>query len=91
MSKRKRLLGLVFGVIALILVTPLMLLIGLLIKLTSKGPVLFRQQRVGLHQHPFIILKFRTWTTTRTRPIGASLSPNMGTHGSPGLVLCCVA
>ncbi len=59
-SKRKRLLGLICGVIALVLVTPLMLLIGLLIKITSKGPVLFRQQRVGLHQQPFIILKFRT-------------------------------
>ncbi|HEY5215248.1 MAG TPA: sugar transferase [Acidobacteriaceae bacterium] len=60
MSKRKRLLGLVCGAIALILFAPLMLLIGLLIKITSKGPVLFRQQRVGLHQQPFIILKFRT-------------------------------
>ncbi len=60
LSKRKRLLGLVCGVIALILVAPLMLLIGLLIKITSKGPVLFRQELVGLHQQPFIILKFRT-------------------------------
>jgi lipopolysaccharide/colanic/teichoic acid biosynthesis glycosyltransferase len=37
-----------------------MLLIGWLIKLTSKGPALFRQERVGLHQRTFVILKFRT-------------------------------
>ena len=60
MSKRKRCFDLVFGVAGLILFSPMMLLIACLIKMTSKGPVLFRQERVGLHQEPFVILKFRT-------------------------------
>lgn len=60
MSKRKRFFDVVFSVAALVLFAPLMMLIGWLIKLTSRGPALFRQERVGLHQEPFIILKFRT-------------------------------
>ncbi len=60
MSKRKRCFDLVLGVAGLILFSPMMLLIACLIKMTSKGPALFRQERVGLHQEPFVILKFRT-------------------------------
>jgi lipopolysaccharide/colanic/teichoic acid biosynthesis glycosyltransferase len=60
MSKQKRCLDLVASVSALMLFSPAMLLIGCLIKITSKGPVLYRQERVGLHQQPFVILKFRT-------------------------------
>ena len=40
--------------------SPLMLVIALLIRLTSPGPVLFRQVRVGYWQSPFVMLKFRT-------------------------------
>jgi len=60
MSKRKRCFDLVLSVSALILFAPIMILIGWLIKVTSRGPALFRQERVGLHQRPFVILKFRT-------------------------------
>jgi lipopolysaccharide/colanic/teichoic acid biosynthesis glycosyltransferase len=60
MSKRKRCFDLVLSVIALILFSPMMLLVAWLIKITSEGPALFCQERVGLHQHPFVILKFRT-------------------------------
>jgi lipopolysaccharide/colanic/teichoic acid biosynthesis glycosyltransferase len=60
MSKRKRCFDLVFGMAALILFSPLMILIAWLIKVTSEGPALFRQERVGLHQQTFVILKFRT-------------------------------
>ncbi len=44
----------------LILLSPLFLVIAAAIKLTSPGPVLFRQQRAGLHGRPFEMLKFRT-------------------------------
>jgi sugar transferase (PEP-CTERM system associated) len=47
------LIGLVFGI-------PLILLFGLLIKLTSPGPVIYRQQRVGLGNKPYILFKLRT-------------------------------
>lgn len=60
MSKRKRCFDLVLGTITLILFSPLMILIAWLIRITSKGPALFRQERVGLHQQTFVILKFRT-------------------------------
>ena len=46
----------------LLLTLPLMLLIALLIRLDSAGPVLYRQQRTGLHGKPFTLLKFRSMT-----------------------------
>ncbi len=53
-----------FGALVLILLTaPLMLLLAALIKITSPGPVFFRQQRSGLNGAPFEILKFRTMMT----------------------------
>jgi len=60
LSRRKRCFDLILSVSALVLFAPIMLIIGWLIKLTSKGPALFRQERVGLHQRTFVILKFRT-------------------------------
>ena len=48
------------SVIALILLSPLILVIALLIKLTSEGPALFRQERLGQYGKPFMFLKFRT-------------------------------
>src|SRR5207244_13359516 len=48
------------GLTLLTVLSPLFLLIGVLIKLTSTGPVFFRQVRVGHRTKPFTILKFRT-------------------------------
>jgi Undecaprenyl-phosphate glucose phosphotransferase len=56
----KRVLDLLFGLIFLILFSPLMLLIALLVKLTSRGPIFFTQERVGLDGCTFNIYKFRT-------------------------------
>jgi lipopolysaccharide/colanic/teichoic acid biosynthesis glycosyltransferase len=44
----------------LILLIPVYILIALLVKCTSKGPIIFKQERIGLHGLPFDILKFRT-------------------------------
>jgi len=55
-----RLLSLGFAGAGLILLAPLMLLIGLLIRIDSAGPVLFSQERSGLAGRPFKLLKFRT-------------------------------
>jgi exopolysaccharide biosynthesis polyprenyl glycosylphosphotransferase len=56
----KRAMDLVGSVAALILFAPLFGLIALAVKLSSKGPVFFRQERVGEHGRPFIFLKFRS-------------------------------
>ena len=58
--KIKRLIDIVLSLTGLILLSPLFLLLIVLIKLDSKGPVLFKQKRVGLHKSHFYILKFRT-------------------------------
>jgi len=50
----------VFSLFALILASPLLILISILIKLSSKGPVFFKQERVGLYGRKFNVYKFRT-------------------------------
>ena len=56
----KRLFDVVFSVIGMILLFPILLLISILIKLDSKGPILFIQGRVGKNNKDFNIFKFRT-------------------------------
>jgi exopolysaccharide biosynthesis polyprenyl glycosylphosphotransferase len=56
----KRLLDLVVASVLVIATLPLLLAIGLLIKLTSPGPILFRQERAGFHGRRFWMYKFRT-------------------------------
>lgn len=58
--KWKRILDLTFALLAFILLLPLFLLIALAIKLESRGPIIFKQKRLGQHGKPFYILKFRT-------------------------------
>jgi Undecaprenyl-phosphate glucose phosphotransferase len=56
----KRVLDVSLGSVALILAAPVMLAIGMAIRVTSPGPVLYRQERMGLDGHRFRMLKFRT-------------------------------
>lgn len=56
----KRGLDFLFGIICLIITAPLWPLIALTIKIESKGPVFFKQIRLGVHNKPFVIYKFRT-------------------------------
>lgn len=56
----KRGIDLVISGVALIVLSPIFLLLILAIKLDSKGPVFFKQKRVGIHKTHFNILKFRT-------------------------------
>ena len=51
----------IFGaLVAIILFSPIMLISAILVKTTSKGPLIFRQERVGLHNKPFYMYKFRS-------------------------------
>src|SRR5205807_3692088 len=56
----KRILDVVIAVFLLLLLLPLLGVVALLIRVTSPGPVLFRQQRVGQGSRPFIMYKFRS-------------------------------
>jgi exopolysaccharide biosynthesis polyprenyl glycosylphosphotransferase len=60
---QKRLFDLVFAAAALLVSTPLLILVALLIKLDSPGPIFFVQRRFGFNQQPFRIIKFRSMRT----------------------------
>lgn len=59
-KKVKSLMDFWLAVIALVILSPVFLILVIAIKLDSPGPVLFKQKRVGLHKTHFEILKFRT-------------------------------
>lgn len=59
----KRLMDFILSTIALIIFSPLLLIVSILIKLDSKGPIIFKQKRVGLNNTHFNIYKFRTMRT----------------------------
>ncbi len=56
----KRVMDVIGSTIGLLLCAPLFLAIAVAIRLTSKGPIFFRQQRVGRYGTPFVFLKFRS-------------------------------
>jgi len=76
----KRLLDVVVSLIGLICLLPLLLVVALLIKLDSTGPVFFRQTRMGRRFRPFQILKFRTMvqdSSTRGKSITVGDDPRI--------------
>ena len=56
----KRLMDIIVSFVFLVLLTPTFIITALIVKLTSKGPVIFKQERIGLHGNPFNIYKFRS-------------------------------
>ena len=56
----KRIFDKTFAILAIIIFSPLMLIIALLIKITDKGPIFFKQKRIGFQGKPFYVIKFRT-------------------------------
>ena len=56
----KRVMDIVGSVCAIVLFSPVMLFSVIMIKLTSPGPLIFKQERVGLHNRPFMMYKFRS-------------------------------
>ena len=56
----KRVIDLFGAVVALILFSPIMLLTAIAIRLTSPGPIIFSQERIGRHNKPFKMYKFRS-------------------------------
>lgn len=58
----KRAIDVVLAFVALVVLSPIMLVTAAAVKLDSKGPVLFRQKRLGLHGEEFTMYKFRSMT-----------------------------
>lgn len=56
----KRAFDICLACVCMILLSPLYLILAILVKCSSEGPILYRQERIGLHGLPFQILKFRT-------------------------------
>ncbi len=56
----KRIVDVVVSLIGLVVASPFMILSAIAIKCTSKGPIIFKQERIGLHNKPFLMYKFRT-------------------------------
>jgi O-antigen biosynthesis protein WbqP len=61
--KIKRLIDFTLSLIAILILWPIFLIIAILIKLDSKGPILFKQKRIGKNKEHFYILKYRTMST----------------------------
>ncbi len=71
----KRGMDIIFSFVGLIILSPLMLLIAIMIKIDSKGSVLFKQKRVGESNKEFVLLKFRSMiynAENKSRPVWAS-------------------
>ncbi len=56
----KRAMDIVGSLLGIIIVSPLLLIIAIAVKLSSPGPIIFKQERVGLHNKPFYMYKFRS-------------------------------
>lgn len=67
----KRAIDVIFSLIALLVLSPLMLLIAMVVKLTSSGPVMYRQRRASLGCEEFTILKFRSMVSDAEARNGA--------------------
>ncbi len=59
----KRIFDVAVSIFALLILSPVFLALAILVKMSSKGPVFFKQERIGIHRTPFNIFKFRTMYT----------------------------
>lgn len=73
----KRFFEVVFSLLALILLSPLFLFISLIIKIDSRGPVFYKQNRISKNGQKFIIYKFRTMVKDAEKNTGPILSSNI--------------
>ncbi|HET9897520.1 MAG TPA: sugar transferase [Streptosporangiaceae bacterium] len=79
----KRVMDLVVSLALIVLAAPLLLLLWLAVRLTSRGPALFRQERLGRAQKPFTVLKLRTMHTGSDDRIHRDYVASLLSAGSP--------
>lgn len=74
--KIKRVLDTIISFVGLVLLSPLFLILIIAIKADSKGPILFKQKRVGIHKSHFLIYKFRTMRIDTPKDVPTHLLEN---------------
>ena len=72
----KRIIDIVISIIALIILLPIFAIISIAIKIESKGPILFKQKRIGKHKKNFTIYKFRTMRTDTPKDMPTHMLKN---------------
>ena len=72
----KRVIDFILSLLGLIILSPVLVIIAIAIKLDSKGPVFFKQKRVGIHKSFFNIYKFRTMYTDTPKDMPTHLLNN---------------
>lgn len=72
----KRACDVVMALVSMIVLSPVYLIVAILIRCSSKGPVIYKQERVGLHGKPFMILKFRTMSDHAEQDVPCLSSDN---------------
>jgi lipopolysaccharide/colanic/teichoic acid biosynthesis glycosyltransferase len=78
-SRAKRFLDVIASLLAIMLLSPFLLVIALIVGFSTKGPIIFSQERLGIHGRLFTIFKFRTMQASSERRIG----PAITVHGDP--------
>jgi lipopolysaccharide/colanic/teichoic acid biosynthesis glycosyltransferase len=77
----KRLFDLVVAGTALVVLSPLLVLVALLVRVESPGPIVFRQPRIGMGGRTFTMLKFRTMRTDARAEAGSTPVPQVSDFG----------
>ena len=75
-QKWKRIVDFFLSLMGLVVLSPLFLVLAVAIKAESRGPVFFKQKRVGIHKKHFMILKFRTMRTDTPKDMPTHLLKN---------------
>ena len=78
----KRVIDFVISLIGLIILSPIFLILAIVIKLESKGPVFFKQKRIGKNKNHFQILKFRTMRTDTPKDMPTHMLKNAGKYNA---------
>jgi len=81
----KRLMDFILSLIAIIVLSPILLIVAILVRVKLGGPVLFKQERPGLNEKIFMMYKFRTMTDQRDK--NGELLPNEMRHTKFGKFL----
>ena len=74
----KRVIDVAFSLVAVIVFAPLMIAVAVAVKVSSPGPVLFRQERVGLNGRAFRVMKFRSMGADAEREVAELMEQNGG-------------